>query len=161
MVPAAGPIPIGVVADDDVHSLRKVAPNTRNVVRLMCDEIARGVNRDVEEVGLLRVRGANGRGQQPAMHVDLGGVEVGVAARVADRPRLGDALLDEGDVEPRRQVVDEDAQRGGSDLRLAPALQLRGEVGGRRRGARRRQVGHDGMQRKQGEGGAQHDQRGR
>lgn len=91
--------------------------------------------------------------------MDLRRIKVGITSRITNRARLGNALLDEGGVVARREVVHEDAQAGSGDVREAPLLQVGDEPRGAGRGvAGRREVGEHGVQREERKGGAEEEQ---
>lgn len=92
VVATGGVIPIGKLADDDLHGFSEMAADARDIVWLMGDEVARGVDGNIEQVGETWVGDADGGLEEMTMNVNFSGVEVGVAAGVADGTGALDAL---------------------------------------------------------------------
>ena len=128
MVPAVGAVPVGVLRNDETHGVVEVGADGAEVIGLVRDEVAGSIHGDVEEISLPGVKRAHGAALEEAVDMDLAGVEVGVAAGVADAGAVGDAARDEVGVETRRELVHEDAQRRGGVGRVVPALQVRDEA---------------------------------
>lgn len=128
MIPTIGRIPVRVVIHDVLHGVVEVAACTDEVVRLFADKVARGVNRDIKEISLVRICGAHGAVEEMTMYMNLAGVEIGVAIGVADLRRRQFTRFDQVGVETRRKVIHINGKSAVCIIGVLPSLQRGNEV---------------------------------
>lgn len=122
MIATCGAVPVRIVTGNDLHSLAEIAADTWDVVRMMCNEVARGVHRNVKEMGASRIGDMDVGIAEEAVDLDLCGVEVGVTTWVADRGWVPNAFLDEVFIKTGGEWVNIDGEVSACVFGLLPFL---------------------------------------
>lgn len=123
VVAACRAVPIRIVADDDLHGVAEIAANTWDVVGMVCDEVARGVDGDVKEMGVFWIGDADRAMLKETVDLDFCGVEVDVTAWVTDGGWVLNAFLNEVLIEAGGEWVDVNGEVVAGKLGLLPLFQ--------------------------------------